>query len=183
MASGPSTNGFSGSPEEFVRGLWPAAESRRTRAWRRPAPHSCAGRSRNRMGPRGSLACNRKARATISSASSPARAGTARPYPCARWNTKTGCPSRGAITSAHTIRRRIASRITSHCSRTIRVTPRRSTRATNAHAFARALQNGGYATDPAYARKVAAIAQNLPASNPSLKSADLRPIAARNGPF
>lgn len=54
---------------------------------------------------------------------------------------------------------------------------------TDAHAFANALQSGGYATDPAYARKVAAIAQNLPIASQSLKSADLRPIATGRGPL
>jgi flagellar protein FlgJ len=48
------------------------------------------------------------------------------------------------------------------------------------HAFANALQRGGYATDPAYASKIAAIAASIqqPAatSEPSLKSASARPI-------
>jgi flagellar protein FlgJ len=43
-------------------------------------------------------------------------------------------------------------------------------------AFATALQNGGYSTDPAYASKLAAIAQNLDTSATGLKSADARPI-------
>lgn len=46
----------------------------------------------------------------------------------------------------------------------------------DAKAFASALQRGGYATDPAYARKIAAIAQNLANSNTPLKSADARPM-------
>jgi flagellar protein FlgJ len=46
----------------------------------------------------------------------------------------------------------------------------------DAKAFATALQSAGYATDPAYARKIAAIAQNLDAAPPALKSADARPI-------
>jgi flagellar protein FlgJ len=53
----------------------------------------------------------------------------------------------------------------------------------DAHAFAAALQRGGYATDPAYARKITAIAQNLPLNATSLKSADLRPIATGRGPI
>jgi len=48
-------------------------------------------------------------------------------------------------------------------------------------AFANALQRGGYATDPAYAQKVAAIAQNLPDSLTALKSDDERPIPSRLG--
>ncbi|HEY4213900.1 MAG TPA: flagellar assembly peptidoglycan hydrolase FlgJ [Steroidobacteraceae bacterium] len=43
-------------------------------------------------------------------------------------------------------------------------------------AFATALQNGGYSTDPAYASKLTAIAQNLDTSTTGLKSADARSI-------
>lgn len=46
----------------------------------------------------------------------------------------------------------------------------------NTEAFATALQKGGYATDPTYARKIQAIAQNVAALRPALKSADARPI-------
>jgi flagellar protein FlgJ len=46
----------------------------------------------------------------------------------------------------------------------------------NTHAFANALQSGGYATDPAYAKKIAAIAQNLPNSATALKSSAAQPI-------
>jgi flagellar protein FlgJ len=46
----------------------------------------------------------------------------------------------------------------------------------NTHAFANALQRGGYATDPAYAKKIASIAQNLPNSATALKSAATQPI-------
>jgi peptidoglycan hydrolase FlgJ len=46
----------------------------------------------------------------------------------------------------------------------------------DAHAFAGALQRGGYATDPAYARKIAAIAQNLDAAALGLKSDAAAPI-------
>jgi flagellar protein FlgJ len=50
----------------------------------------------------------------------------------------------------------------------------------NAHAFAAALQQGGYATDPDYASKISAIAAHIrsraAASEPSLKSASARPI-------
>jgi len=50
------------------------------------------------------------------------------------------------------------------------------------HAFANALQRGGYATDPAYASKIAAIAasiqQRAAISEPSLKSASARPITS-----
>ncbi len=45
------------------------------------------------------------------------------------------------------------------------------------NAFATALQNGGYSTDPAYASKLTAIAQNLDTSVTGLKSADARPIS------
>lgn len=43
-------------------------------------------------------------------------------------------------------------------------------------AFAKGLQQGGYATDPRYAEKIASIAQNLPALKPDLKSGDSAPI-------
>jgi peptidoglycan hydrolase FlgJ len=46
----------------------------------------------------------------------------------------------------------------------------------DAKAFATALQQGGYATDPAYAQKILSIAQNLPVSGPGLKSDDGAPI-------
>jgi peptidoglycan hydrolase FlgJ len=46
----------------------------------------------------------------------------------------------------------------------------------DASAFASALQRGGYATDPAYARKLTAIAQNLPIPATALKSSDAPPI-------
>jgi flagellar protein FlgJ len=43
-------------------------------------------------------------------------------------------------------------------------------------AFAGALQRGGYATDPAYAQKIAAIVQNLPNSETALKSSSTAPM-------
>jgi flagellar protein FlgJ len=46
----------------------------------------------------------------------------------------------------------------------------------DAQAFATALQRGGYATDPAYAHKIASIAQNLANSAHSLKSSGTTPI-------
>jgi flagellar protein FlgJ len=50
----------------------------------------------------------------------------------------------------------------------------------NTHAFATALQRGGYATDPDYASKISAIAASIRSrgttSEPSLKSASTRPI-------
>jgi flagellar protein FlgJ len=50
----------------------------------------------------------------------------------------------------------------------------------NTHAFATALQRGGYATDPGYAGKISAIAASIRSraavSAPSLKSASARPI-------
>ena len=46
----------------------------------------------------------------------------------------------------------------------------------DAKAFATALQRGGYATDPAYAQKIASIAQNLGNSAATLKSSDAQPI-------
>jgi flagellar protein FlgJ len=46
----------------------------------------------------------------------------------------------------------------------------------DAKAFASALQRGGYATDPAYAQKIAAISQNLPISETALKSSSSAPI-------
>jgi flagellar protein FlgJ len=52
----------------------------------------------------------------------------------------------------------------------------------DAKAFAGALQRGGYATDPAYARKIATIAQNLDAPPPGLKSGAARPMTPGEGP-
>jgi flagellar protein FlgJ len=46
----------------------------------------------------------------------------------------------------------------------------------DAKAFASALQRGGYATDPAYAQKIASIAQNLESSATALKSSGSQPI-------
>jgi len=46
----------------------------------------------------------------------------------------------------------------------------------DAKAFASALQSGGYSTDPAYASKLTAIAQNLDERLSTLKSADTRSI-------
>jgi flagellar protein FlgJ len=43
-------------------------------------------------------------------------------------------------------------------------------------AFAAALQRGGYATDPAYAQKLTAIAQNVDGMTTALKSDDIRPM-------
>jgi flagellar protein FlgJ len=43
-------------------------------------------------------------------------------------------------------------------------------------AFATALQKGGYATDPAYAQKIMSIAQNLATSQSALKSGEAAPI-------
>jgi flagellar protein FlgJ len=43
-------------------------------------------------------------------------------------------------------------------------------------AFAAALSQGGYSTDPAYAQKLAAIAQNVDGITAGLKSAAARPI-------
>jgi flagellar rod assembly protein/muramidase FlgJ len=51
----------------------------------------------------------------------------------------------------------------------------------DAKAFATALQKGGYATDPAYAQKIASIAQNLAANTYSLKSADSQPTPSPPG--
>jgi flagellar protein FlgJ len=49
-------------------------------------------------------------------------------------------------------------------------------------AFTSALQQGGYATDPNYARKIAAIASTLDTQAPALKSADALPITPHAGP-
>jgi peptidoglycan hydrolase FlgJ len=55
----------------------------------------------------------------------------------------------------------------------------------NVHAFATALQRGGYATDPDYARKISSIAGSispqLATLEPSLKSASARPINPMTG--
>jgi flagellar protein FlgJ len=55
----------------------------------------------------------------------------------------------------------------------------------NVHAFATALQRGGYATDPDYASKISSIAGSItpqPATQePSLKSASARPINSTTG--
>ena len=50
----------------------------------------------------------------------------------------------------------------------------------NTHAFTQALQRGGYATDPAYARKIDAIVKNLDSavSVNGLKSSDVPPISS-----
>ena len=52
----------------------------------------------------------------------------------------------------------------------------------NTHAFATALQRGGYATDPQYARKISAIAdgigQRTARNEISFKSASAPPITA-----
>jgi flagellar protein FlgJ len=48
------------------------------------------------------------------------------------------------------------------------------------HAFASALQQGGYATDPNYARKIAAIAGALDVHTVSLKSASDLPITPKS---
>jgi peptidoglycan hydrolase FlgJ len=53
----------------------------------------------------------------------------------------------------------------------------------DANAFANGLQRSGYATDPAYARKVAAIAQNMSNANPALKSVAGRPMTTRTEPL
>jgi flagellar protein FlgJ len=50
-------------------------------------------------------------------------------------------------------------------------------------AFTTALQRGGYATDPAYARKISTIAQNLPVPPAALKSADAAPMPSSLAPF
>jgi flagellar protein FlgJ len=46
----------------------------------------------------------------------------------------------------------------------------------DAQAFAKGLQQGGYATDPRYAEKIVSIAQNISAWTPDLKSGDAAPI-------
>jgi peptidoglycan hydrolase FlgJ len=51
----------------------------------------------------------------------------------------------------------------------------------DAQAFATALQHAGYATDPGYARKIVAIAQNLASSAPTLKSGAAQPIPSAPG--
>ena len=56
----------------------------------------------------------------------------------------------------------------------------------NVHAFATALQRGGYATDPDYAGKISSIAgsispRQLATQEPSLKSASARPINPMTG--
>jgi len=52
----------------------------------------------------------------------------------------------------------------------------------NTQAFASALQQGGYATDPNYAHKIAAIAGTLDAQAPALKSGGNLPITSQVGP-
>ncbi len=55
----------------------------------------------------------------------------------------------------------------------------------NVHAFASALQRGGYATDPDYAAKVAALAASVDTrtamAEPSFKSASAVPINTNTG--
>jgi flagellar protein FlgJ len=50
-------------------------------------------------------------------------------------------------------------------------------------AFASGLQKAGYATDPAYAHKIASIAQNLNSTVPTLKSGDERPMTPTPSPL
>jgi flagellar protein FlgJ len=53
----------------------------------------------------------------------------------------------------------------------------------DAKAFATALQQGGYATDPKYAQKIESIAQNLPAWNTALKSSADEPMPSPTRPL
>ena len=181
-AIGPTTNEFSGTPEEFVRGLWPAAEAAGRElgvdprhilaqaaletGWGRSVPSDASGRSSNNF-----------------------------------FGIKTGSSWKGETVSVRTLEFEnglpVAKRdqFRSYGSpqdsfkdyvALLKGNPRYAAALNtggNAHAFGRALQSGGYATDPAYASKVAAIAQNLPSATASLKSADLRPIAAGTGPL
>jgi flagellar rod assembly protein/muramidase FlgJ len=50
-------------------------------------------------------------------------------------------------------------------------------------AFTRALQRGGYATDPRYAMKIETIAQNLPISETALKSSGQAPMTSPTDVF
>lgn len=52
----------------------------------------------------------------------------------------------------------------------------------DAKAFSGALQRGGYATDPAYARKIATIAQNIDVPATGLKSRATAPMTPSEGP-
>ena len=111
----PSTNEFSGSPEEFVRGLWPAAEAAGRElgvdprhilaqaaletGWGRAVPSACdRAVEQQLLRHQARLELERRDRFR-------AHAGV-RERPARR---------RGAITSARTIRRRHASTIMSHC--------------------------------------------------------------------
>jgi flagellar protein FlgJ len=53
----------------------------------------------------------------------------------------------------------------------------------DAKAFATALQQGGYATDPKYAQKIESIAQNLPAWKTALKSSADEPMPSPTRPL
>jgi flagellar protein FlgJ len=182
MPAFPATSGLDGTPENFVRALWPEAEragrelgvdpkhilaqAALETGWGRSVPSDTSGRSSHNF-----------------------------------FGIKSGSRWNGATVSVRTLEYEGGVPVTKReqfrayaspqeCFRDyvgmLRDNPRYAAAldtGDDAHAFARGLQSGGYATDPAYARKVAAIAQNLPLHAVSLKSADVRPIDARTGPL
>jgi flagellar protein FlgJ len=178
----PTTDDFGGSPEMFVRGLWPVAEA--------------AGRELG-VDPRHILAQAALETGWGRSVPSDATGQSSNNF----FGIKAGSSWNGATVSVRTLefegglpvskRAQFRSYDSAQAGfrdyvALLKNNPRYAAAlntGTNTHAFARALQSGGYATDPAYAAKVATIAQNLPTSHTSLKSADLRPIAAGTGPL
>lgn len=182
LSSIPSTSGMSGSPEEFVKTLWPEAQragrelgidprhilaqAALETGWGRSVPSHPTGQSSNNFF--GIKAGSNWNGATVSVRTVEYENG----LPTTRQDQ-----FRSYQSPQEGFRDYVA---------LLRNNPRYANAldtGADAHAFANALQRGGYATDPAYARKVAAIAQNLPIESQSLKSADLRPIATGRGPL
>jgi flagellar protein FlgJ len=178
----PSTSGLDGTPEDFVRTLWPEAEragrelgidprhilaqAALETGWGRSVPSHATGQSSNNF-----------------------------------FGVKAGSRWDGPTVSVRTLEYENGLPVAKHEQFRAYGSPQESFRdyvqllrnnpryadalrtGKDAHAFASALQRSGYATDPAYARKITAIAQNLPLQATSLKSADLGPIARGRGPI
>ncbi len=179
-ASVPDAARFDGTPETFVRELWPVAQA--------------AGRELG-VDPRHVLAQAALETGWGRSVPSHATGASSNNFfgikPGSRWDGETVSVRTLEFENGLPVARRDAFRAydsAEDCFRDyvslLKDNPRYAAALNtgdDAHAFARGLQSGGYATDPAYARKVAAIAQNLPPVTVSLKSTDPQPIAAGRG--
>lgn len=181
-ATDPSTTRFDGSPEKFVRELWPVAQA--------------AGRELG-VDPRHILAQAALETGWGRSVPSQATGASSNNF----FGIKPGSHWDGATVSVRTLEFENGLPVAKRDSfrsydspeacfedyvSLLKNNPRYAATLNtgdNTHAFARGLQSGGYATDPAYASKVTAIAQNLPSMTVSLKSAGLRPIAAGTDPI